>query len=153
MLNFNKTTEYSFRIMSYIASDVSRQYKSDDIYKDLKIPFRYLRRLLTKLSNAGLLESIQGKYGGFKLTRKIEDITLYDILVATDENSNATSCFFGFPECPAQGNCLLHEAWTEMRNNLNKVLKNTTLAALKDSDTGKFILTNSLSQLSGELEE
>lgn len=151
MLNFNKTTEYSFRIMSYMAADVSRQYKSDDIYNDLKIPFRYLRRLLTKLSNAGLLESIQGKYGGFKLTRNIEDITLYDILEATDENSNGISCFFGFPECPAQGNCLLHEAWTEMRNNLNKVLKNTTLAALKASDTGIFVINNSLSQLSGEL--
>lgn len=144
MLKFNKTTEYSFRIMSYMASDVERQYKSDDIYEDLKIPFRYLRRLLTKLSSAGLLESIQGKYGGFRLNRNLEDITLYDIFIATDEHSNEAACFFGFPECPSKGKCLMHDRWSEIKDNLFKVLKKTSLAELKENGTASFILKNTL---------
>ena len=145
MLSFNKTTEYSFRIMSYVASDANKLYTSDDIYEELKIPFRYLRRLLTKLSNAGLLDSIQGKYGGFRLTKDLKDIRLYDIYKASEESTSDTSCFFGFPTCPSQGNCIMHDAWTDLRLNLLNVLKNTSLAELKSSDIASFLRKNSQS--------
>ena len=66
-MNFNKTTEYAFRILSFMAEDESRIYSVDEIFKNLKIPYRYLRKLMTNLSKSELILSVQGKSGGFRI--------------------------------------------------------------------------------------
>ena len=53
-MNFNRTTEYALQIMSLMARDEARLYRTDDIYDKLKIPYRYLRKLMTGLAKSGL---------------------------------------------------------------------------------------------------
>ena len=79
-MNFNKTTEYAFRILSFMAQDESRLYNVDEVFVKLRIPYRYLRKLMTNLTRSGFIESIQGKNGGYKISKKTEDIKLLDIL-------------------------------------------------------------------------
>lgn len=131
MINFNKTTEYALRIMSHMAQDEKRLYKSDEVYEDLKIPFRYLRRLMTKLSKAGLLVSIQGKYGGFRIKEELQNINLLDIVLAVGEGKKTNECFFGYETCPLTSTCSMHDKWKSVQDEMNKVLQSTTLQDLK----------------------
>ena len=54
-MNINKTAEYALRIFGYMALDDNKLYSANDIYENLKIPFRYLRKLLTTLSKSDLI--------------------------------------------------------------------------------------------------
>ena len=98
-MNFSKTTEYALRIMSFMAMDEKKLYSANDIYENLEIPFRYLRKLLTTLSKSGLLISVQGKSGGYRISKNLCEISLFDIVNAMGDNPINNEGFFGFHDC------------------------------------------------------
>lgn len=143
-MKFNKTTEYAFRVFGYMAMNSTKLYRADEIYKHLKIPLRYLKRLLTDLSKTDLMESVQGNKGGYKLKRDSSEITLLDIVNATEVKGDKNLCFFGFKECKFSKKCHMHDNWIAIIEGIEKLLKTTTLSDLTDDETQKYIIENTL---------
>ena len=141
---FNKTTEYALRIMNFMAMDEKKLYSARDIYKNLRIPFRYLRKQLTILSKSGLIISVQGKNGGYRIAKNLSEISLLDITNVAGDNKINNECFFGFTSCAFEKKCAMHEKWAAVSNCINDVLISTTLEELKKTGTHKFISKNSL---------
>jgi len=133
-MKFSRTTEYAFRILSFMAQDESKLYNVDEIFEKLRIPYRYLRKQMTNLTRSGLIVSIQGKNGGYKISRKTEEIKLLEILQAVDPEYLSGKCFFGFDNCALQVPCIMHSQWTTIRTNINTVLAGTTLADVKQTN-------------------
>ncbi len=50
------------------------------------LPIPYLEKLLIELRRAGLVESIRGVHGGYKLAKNPTQISLSDILIAVGES-------------------------------------------------------------------
>lgn len=130
-MNFSKTAEYALQIMSLIAQDPTRLYRAEDIYKELKIPYRYLRKLMTSLAKNGLIESEQGKFGGYRIIKPLETISIMDILNACGDKFLTNSCFFGFGDCALLNKCIMHDKWTEIRESTTQVLRSTTLSEIR----------------------
>jgi len=130
-MTFSKTTEYAFQVMSLMARDETRLYRADDIYEKLKIPYRYLRKLMTGLVKNGLLASEQGKFGGYRIARPLESISLMDILEAGNDSFLTDYCFFGFGKCALDNPCMMHEKWIAVREGIRQVLVTTSLAEIK----------------------
>jgi Rrf2 family transcriptional regulator, iron-sulfur cluster assembly transcription factor len=143
-MNFNKTTEYALRILSLMAADDTKLYSADEIFQNLNIPYRYLRKQLTILSKSGLMLSVQGIKGGYKLAKKNEDISLLDIISASGEDFISNMCFFGIRECTFGQKCAMHDKWAVVKENIRQVLKTTTLADLKKSGPPNFTINNNL---------
>ena len=141
-MNFSKTTEYALRIMSFMAMEEKKLYSANDIYENLKIPFRYLRKLLTNLSKRGLLISVQGKSGGYKISKNLNKISLFDIVNATGEIPINNVCFFGFHHCAFEKKCGMHDKWAALQKSINNILTSTTLAELKETGPHSFISNN-----------
>jgi Rrf2 family transcriptional regulator, iron-sulfur cluster assembly transcription factor len=116
--------------MGFMALDETRLYRTNEIYDELKIPYRYLRRLMTRLTKSNVIISVQGKNGGYKISTPISKISLMDIVVAVGDNPLSEDCFFGFHECALTVHCVMHEKWTGVRENINKVLSGTKLSDL-----------------------
>lgn len=136
MLKFRKTTEYSFRIFAHMAYNHKRLYRADELYEDLQIPHRYMKRLLTELTKTGLLESIQGNKGGYRLKRDPFEITLFDIIRATEMPKDKNLCFFGFQECHfSKKKCYMHDNWVSLISGIEQKLKTTTLSDLRNAET------------------
>lgn len=134
-MNFNKTTEYSLRILAYMSLNETVLYSAKDLSGVLKIPHSYLRTQLSLLSKQGILESIQGKQGGYRITSSLQNVTLLDIVNMTEDFSNENMCFFGFRECPLQNRCSMHDKWGEVRDKTFEILKTTTLLDLKHENS------------------
>lgn len=143
-MNFSKTTEYSFRILGYMAKDEARLYTVNDIFDQLEIPFRYLRKLMTNLCKYGFIVSVQGKNGGYKLGRKLEEIFLIDIVNALEPGFNSNNCFFGLQDCSFQPACVMHNQWTEVRNGIRRVLSTTNLLSLKQDENNNLLNLNTI---------
>lgn len=139
-MNFNKTTEYTLRILSFMSLNENILYSAIDLSEKLKIPYRYLRKQMNLLSKHGFIESIQGKQGGYKIAKSLTDISLLDIVNTTENYSKENMCFFGFQECPLQNQCSMHDKWGEVRDKTFSILKTTTLFDLKQ-DNSALILT------------
>jgi len=60
-----------------------------DLSKRQNISLPYLEQLFVKLRRAGLVESVRGPGGGYRLARAASDIRVSDILEAVDETVSA----------------------------------------------------------------
>ena len=127
-MNFSKTTSYSLNILSYMATNEENHMSAALLHEKLKIPYSYLRQILTKLSKSGFIKSTRGRSGGFTFSKEKETIFLADIIEATDGLESLNRCILGFRECPFNNECQMHSVWESTRSNIIKVLKETSLA-------------------------
>jgi Rrf2 family protein len=125
-----------------MAKDESRLYSVNDIFEQVEIPFRYLRKLMTALTKYGFVLSIQGKYGGYKIAKKLDDIALIDIINSLDPEFNSNLCFFGLKDCAFQPACIMHNQWTDVRTRVNNILSSTTLLNLKQNELHNLLNNN-----------
>jgi Rrf2 family protein len=56
------------------------------------LPAAYLNKQLQALVKAGLLESLPGARGGFRLARRANEITLLDVVIAIEGDESAFRC-------------------------------------------------------------
>lgn len=95
-----------------------------------EISLSYLEQLFAKLRRSGLVTSVRGPGGGYKLSRDTEEMRIADIILAVDEPIKATRCSPGVAMgCQSQrGRCLTHDLWEELGNHIYTFLHSVTLA-------------------------
>ncbi len=92
-------------------------------------PQNYLAKLLKGLVRERLVESQKGSGGGFRLSRRPEKISLYDVVEPIDQVSKWDGCFLG-GRCDGKAPCSVHQHWSDVRETYLDFLKNTTIADL-----------------------
>lgn len=93
-----------------------------ELTKRLDIPYHFLGKILQRLAAKGLLMSLKGPTGGFALTKRAKDITLFDIVEAVDGSAFTKNCVLGFPECSGKNPCAVHNTWGRMRDEIYEML-------------------------------
>ena len=106
-------------------------YSAEQLFVKLKIPKKYLQRLLTDLSKSGFIKSARGRNGGFCFERKPNQIFLSEIIALTEGVNWEPKCIFGFGECAFDNACAMHEKWCDTHYSLAAMLKSTRLSDLK----------------------
>ena len=129
-MNFSKTTSYSLNILTYMANHSDENMSAGFLHSQLGIPYQYLRQILTKLSRTGFINSSRGRRGGFELTRDIATIYIADVIEAMEGLEGYNKCVLGFQTCPFDNKCAIHDLWDDSRNNIIKILRETSLANL-----------------------
>jgi len=117
-------------VLSYMAEHETETMSADFLHDKLGIPYQYLRSLLTSLSEKGFIHSARGRNGGFAFSKKINKIFLADIIEATEGLENYNKCFLGLKVCPFDNQCSMHDVWQGTRDNILKILRETSLADL-----------------------
>ncbi|HXQ53097.1 MAG TPA: Rrf2 family transcriptional regulator [Stellaceae bacterium] len=94
------------------------------------ISLSYLEQLFAKLRVGGLVTSVRGPGGGYRLAHGAEGTRICDIIIAVDEPFRATRCTPGAPTgCSGQqSRCLTHDLWEELGNQIHIFLSSVTLA-------------------------
>lgn len=115
----------------YVATQPSDQLTNiRDIARELDISFHFLTKILQKLTRNGIMESSRGAAGGIRLARPARSITLWDVLVALEEDSLFANCVLGLEGCGNRNPCPLHAAWAVERARLEKMFRRTTLSSI-----------------------
>jgi Rrf2 family protein len=113
-----------------MANHSDENLSADFLNSQLGIPYQYLRQVLTKLSKNGLIKSTRGRSGGFELARDVSTIYIADIIEITEGLEGFNKCVLGFQTCPFDNKCAIHDLWDDSRNNIIKILRETSLANL-----------------------
>jgi Rrf2 family iron-sulfur cluster assembly transcriptional regulator len=89
----------------------------------------YLEQLFGHLRRGGLVASVRGPGGGYRLARPAAAIAVAEIVEAVDEPIRATRCEEGAPGCLAAGQrCLTHDLWSELGEQIRLFLSHMSLA-------------------------
>jgi len=123
---------YALRFMIDLAETSGESYVSlKTIAQRQGISLKYLERILPVLAQSGMIEGIQGKGGGYKLTRKPEEYTVGEILRLTEGDISAVSCIAsGECTCGHESECRTVGVWRGLQNVVDEYLDGITVADL-----------------------
>ena len=96
-----------------------------------QISLSYLEQLFARLRRRGLVKSLRGPGGGYRLAKSAEETNIADIVLAVDEPLRATRCGMQGKGCMLKGErCITHDLWEDMGRHLHSYLASVTLADL-----------------------
>jgi Rrf2 family protein len=122
-------TRYGLRSLFYLANqNHNRAVPVREIAKEEEVSADYLEHLLHALKGAGLVKSIRGATGGFKLAKPAEEITLKDVFKALGEKIEPVWCMNGDKVCHRAAHCNSRPVWKKLESLLEEFTSNTTLA-------------------------
>lgn len=98
-----------------------------DISDRQGISLSYLEQLFARLRKQGLVSSSRGPGGGYRLSRTAGEITVMDVISAVDEKVESTQCD-GKTNCNGEDQCLSHELWHSLSEQIRNYLSGITLA-------------------------
>ena len=100
-----------------------------EIAKRQGISLSYLEQLFAKLRRSGLVDSVRGPGGGYTLAMEPAKISVAEIIVAINENIDATRCG-GEKNCHGDETCLTHQLWEDLSTRIHEFLSGITLGDL-----------------------
>lgn len=131
-------SRYGLRAMFDIAYNCGTMpAQIQDISRRQEISPRYLEQIFQSLKRAGILTSKRGPQGGYCLARKPDQITVLEILNATEQDVLLTECAGETVkkkkrtvDCPFEGKCVTQTVWEEASTLLNDLFGGITLQNL-----------------------
>lgn len=116
-------------MLDMVINNSQSPVKVEDLAKRHGLSCAYLERLTGRMRAKGLLTSVRGPGGGYKLARAAEDITVADIIEAVEDKLDATRCH-GKADCHQGATCLTHHLWDELNHEMIKFLQTMTLSRI-----------------------
>lgn len=123
------------------STDRTHSVGAAELSDSLSIPHQYLQQILQRLRKGGLIESVRGPGGGYRLAHDPTTITLKDILQAAEGDTFEIVCDSKgvFHECAGPTfSCSLKPVWHELKEAVDALLSSKTLAALAETSTPDF---------------
>lgn len=107
-----------------------------DISESQDISLSYLEQLFARLRKNHLVEGLRGPGGGYRLSRRPENISVADVISAIGEGTDATLCE-GAEDCQDGERCLTHVLWTRLGNEIHAFLDGITLASFLERNEAR----------------
>lgn len=134
-MRLSTKSRYGVRALFDIAyHSVGLPTQIKDISRRQVISPRYLEQIFQKLKKARILGSKRGPNGGYYLLKDPADITLGDIVRATEGPFQLVFCTSEAPrkKCPRKEDCVASDMWLEISNQMEQFFDSITIAKLCD---------------------
>lgn len=129
-MRLNSTAQNALRAVLFIAGAGGvHPVRVDDIAAALECPRNYLSKTLHTLTRAGVLTSMRGRHGGFRLADAPADLVLARV-VDPFQPAGERHCLLGRPKCGIAAPCLVHERWTQVASQIEAFFGKTSIAEL-----------------------
>lgn len=132
----SKQARYAMLAMAFLAREHDTEVVPiGRIAESEHIPQRMLERILLHLKNNGYLASIRGKAGGYRLTKRPEQISLLDIVLLFEESVSMLACtcedvYRPCEFCKEELSCPIRSTFATIYRQTVETLRSTTLADL-----------------------
>ena len=97
-----------------------------------EVPEAYLEQLIGGLRRCGLVKSVRGAFGGYALSRAPGEITVGDVLRASEGDLCLTDCLTCETACQRACQCPSRRVWQKLTDGLNRIADGITLQDMLD---------------------
>lgn len=134
-MKLSKRGEYALRslINLGIAAEVKRSLvQVSELAENEQLPVKFLEQILQALKEAGFVESVRGKFGGYRLAKNAREITIGEVVRRVDGPLAPIGCVsqsaYTRCTCPDEEHCGLRMLMLDVRNAIAGILDRYTLA-------------------------
>lgn len=129
-MRISKLTDYGTIVMVYLARNEQNLSNSRDVAFHTNLSVPTVSKLLKRLTGAGLLISVRGVAGGYRLQRSAHAISIADIMNALEKQQGLIECSLKPNNCTLQHVCNIQNNWQLISHAINNALDNISLAML-----------------------
>jgi FeS assembly SUF system regulator len=130
MLRISKLADYGTVVMVYLAKQTAALSNARDIATNTHLSLPTVSKLLKRLTAAGLLTSVRGSAGGYRLQRGASEISVSDIIYALEEQRGLIECSLQPNTCSLQDVCHIQDNWQLLNHAIQTALDSVSLEAL-----------------------
>jgi Rrf2 family protein len=129
-------TEYSLIITLHLArrgGSGGGPVAAREIAEQERLPGDYVEQILLRLRRAGLVESVRGARGGYLLAREPSQITIRDIMTASEHQTFEMNCEshpVDQERCAPSSACSIRPVWYALQQRVDALLASISLADL-----------------------
>lgn len=139
-MKITRASEYGILICLFLAQEERRKDApltgTAELSYQLSISSNYVQQIMQRLRNGGLVNSVKGPNGGFRLERPASQISMYDIVTACNGDSFEVICESGDIRCVKMVRkhlCPIRTVWYDIKDAVNLLLKSRSLEWLVDN--------------------
>lgn len=138
MIGIGKQTDYAARIVLHLASlEPGARVTAGEIARKRLIPPALIRRIVSRLSSAGILKTARGSGGGIALARPARKVSLREVVEAMEGEVALNGCVVKPGDCPLSDLCPVQRAWCRASRRLASALGRIRFSDLAASMTPK----------------
>ena len=124
-MNFHRDTEYALISLAEM-TEKDRVYSARDLSDSCNVPYGLLCKILQRLSNAGILRSIRGPRGGYRLAGRADEILLSAVVTAVHEKRRVVPCL-DTRECDREEHCTIRDGVVRIQSMWDEMMSKITL--------------------------
>lgn len=136
---FSTKGRYALRFMIDLTLHNSGEYIAlKDVSQRQNISVKYLEQIVPLLSKAGMLKSVRGPQGGYKLSKSPREYTAGDILRITEGSLSPIPCLEnGADGCERRNECTTVDFWNGLYKAVTDYVDSVTLEDLAEKYKAK----------------
>ena len=131
MISVSKKVEYGLAFILYLSRKMGEIVPLRQAAYQLSLPYRFLGRVAVDLGKAGVVESKEGKKGGYRLTDGWAERSIYDLLMALGENKRLVQCLTYEGKCDREDKCKIKKVWVKAEKAFVDELKGSKLGEIR----------------------
>ena len=104
-----------------------------DIAESERLPVDYVEQILLRMRRAGIVKSTRGAHGGYALARTPEDVSVRDVIAASELQTFDLHCVTHPVEeerCSSAHTCSIRPVWMLLQQKIDNVLDGVRLSDL-----------------------
>ena len=129
-MQVSRELDYGVRAMVVLAAHERDVMSKRKIAEEFCIPVNFLALILPKLVHFGLVESLPGPRGGYRIAKPMGKISIFDVACAVDEHFNLNHCLDPEKGCDLSVKCPVSKVWKELQESCVERLKGVTFETL-----------------------
>lgn len=129
LVNISEAASLALHTMALLAGGDPQRLTNQQLASRLRASSHHLAKVMRRLVQAGLVDSVRGPQGGFRLGKPADDIRLIEVYEAVEGPLDDGSCLLGEPICETS-HCVLGEVVHAVHRQIREYLAKTSLAEL-----------------------
>ncbi|MBN2627255.1 MAG: Rrf2 family transcriptional regulator [Spirochaetales bacterium] len=127
-MKLSTKSRYAARLMVRLAMcEGDEPLQLNEISKQEEISEKYLSQIVIPLRRKGLIDSVRGARGGYRLSRKPTEISLLDVVDAMENGIEIVHCLKNDKLCSRSSVCSTYMVWDDVSRAMEETLSRYTL--------------------------
>ncbi len=135
MVKLSKKMDYSLLLVAELVRSPEELLPASYMVERYGLSYEMVSALLKNLCRKGILESVRGKNGGYRLARNPGEISLADMIEAVDGPVHLTDCSMDEGHsCRLHSICAVGMRLRDVNRQINRILEDTSLGHVLGMD-------------------
>lgn len=139
ILRISEAASIALHAMLILAAKQLTFYSVKEIAARLNVSENHLSKVLQRLVKAGLVVSVKGNKGGFKIAKDPQYLFLLDVYEAIDGKFQPSTCLLN--RTPCENNCIMGDLMASINDQVKQFFTKTNLLEFILLSQAKFLPT------------